>query len=295
MLNKELIDTVQEADSLQFLKTLPDNCIDSIITSPPYFGHRDYGNNGQIGLEVGMNEYICAIADVFDECRRVLKKTGTFWLNIGDTYVGATSQHKNGGSQGKSSRYSKKHMNGIPGSGRAARNKALYALGYPMKSMLGVPWRVAFELQARKWILRSDIIWHRPSTSESVQDRPTHAHEYVFMFAKSGKYYYDRQHMLTETGANMHSVWRIGGTPFRGAHCAVFPPQLIEPILLASCPPEGIVLDPFGGSGTVGMVARQHNRHFLLCDISRENVKLAHERIFHGVSSSDKKRLAARK
>jgi len=286
-----LLDTVQLGDSLNFLKTLPNECINSIVTSPPYFGQRDYGHEAQIGLEETAQEYINALVNVFKEARRVLKKDGTFWLNIGDNYVGATSQHRGGGSQGKTSRYSRKHMNGIPTTGRKKRNEAFYAMGLPMKSLVGIPWRVAFALQSDGWILRCDVIWHRPSSSESVKDRPTHAHEYVFMFSKSQWYYYDRSAMLTETGANIQSVWRITGSPFTGTHCATFPPELIEPIILASAPPGGVVLDPFGGSGTVGVVCRQHNRRFILCDIAEENVKLAKNRISEGITTNDKKRL----
>lgn len=287
----ELIDDVKRSDALDYLKTVPDESCNSIVTSPPYFGQRDYGHEEQIGLEETVQEYVDALVSVFREAQRVLKKDGTFWLNIGDKYVGATSQHKEGGSQGKTSRYSRKHMNGIPTTGRSKRNKAFYEMGLPMKSLVGIPWRVAFALQDDGWILRCDIIWHRPAASESVKDRPTHAHEYVFMFSKSQWYHYDRSHMLTETGANIQSVWRLTGTPFTGAHCATFPPELIEPIILASCPEGGIVLDPFGGSGTVGVVCKQHDRHFLLCDISEENVELARRRISGGITTDDKRRL----
>jgi len=286
-----IADTVQCSDAYTFLKSLPDESINSIVTSPPYFGQRDYGHKEQIGLEETPDAYINNLVKVFSESRRVLKKDGTFWLNIGDSYVGATSQHKAGGSQGKNSRYSRKHMNGIPTSGRSLRNRTFYAMGLPMKSLVGMPWKVAFALQADGWILRSDIIWHRPSSSESVKDRPTHAHEYVFMFAKSQKYYYDRSYMLTETGANIQSVWRVTGSPFTGEHCATFPPELIEPMILASCPKGGIVFDPFGGSGTVGLVCKQFERHYLLCDISEEIVELAKKRISEGITSNDKKRL----
>lgn len=287
----DVINTIQHSDALAFLKTLPDESYNSIITSPPYFAQRDYGEKTQIGLEDTPQEYISRLVEVFREARRVLKNDGTFWLNIGDTYVGATSQHKTGGSQGKNSRYSRKHMNGIPTTGRTKRNKAFYASGLPMKSLVGMPWRVAFALQSDGWILRCDIIWHRPASSESVKDRPTHAHEYIFMFSKNQKYYYDRSQMLTETGANLHSVWRVTGSPFTGAHCATFPPELIEPIILASCPEEGIIFDPFGGSGTVALVSRQHNRQYILCDISKENVDLARKRVSEGITSKDKKRL----
>ena len=289
---EDLIDTVQHADALELLRTIPDESINSIITSPPYYGQRDYGHKAQIGLEDTAQGYIGALVDVFREARRILKKDGTFWLNIGDNYVGATSQHRAGGSQGKNSRYSKKHMNGIPTTGRSKRNKAFYKIGLPMKSLVGMPWRVAFGLQNDGWLLRCDIIWHRPSASESVRDRPTHAHEYVFMFSKSQWYYYDRSAMLSETGANIQSVWRLTGTPFSGAHFSTFPPELIEPIIVASCPEEGIVLDPFGGSGTVGVVCRQYGRHFVLCDISEQNVELARKRVSEGITENDKKRLA---
>jgi site-specific DNA-methyltransferase (adenine-specific) len=288
---QHLLDKVHLSDALTFLKTLPDNSIQSIITSPPYFAQRDYGAEGQIGLESHPEDYIKALVGVFSEARRVLRDDGTFWLNIGDNYVGATSQHKNGGSQGKNSRYSRKHMNGIPTSGRGNRNRTFYAMGLPMKSLVGMPWRVAFALQSDGWLLRCDIIWHRPSKSESVKDRPTHAHEYIFMFSKKQKYYYDQSAMRTPTGANIQSVWTLGGSPFSGTHFAVFPPELIEPIILASCPKGGIVLDPFGGSGTIGVVCRQHNRHFILCDISPENVELACKRVTEGITANDKRRL----
>ncbi len=287
-----LLDRVHIGDALTFLQTMPDKSVNSIITSPPYFAQRDYGVDDQIGLEIDFRDYINTLVAVFHEAKRVLCNNGTFWLNIGDSYVGATSQHREGGSQGKNSRYSRKHMNGIPTSGRGERNRTFYENGLPMKSLVGMPWRVALALQEDAWILRCDIIWHRPSKGESVKDRPTHAHEYVFMFSKQQKYYYNRQHMLTETGANIHSVWNIGGTPFTGAHFAVFPPELVEPILLASCPEGGVILDPFGGSGTIGLLARQHRRHFILCDLSEENVNLARERICNGITKDDKQRLA---
>lgn len=286
-----LLNTIHCSEALEFLKTLPDESINSIITSPPYFGQRDYGAEGQIGLEDTAQEYIDAIVAVFREANRVLKRDGTFWLNIGDSYVGATSQHREGGSQGKNSRYSRKHMNGVPTTGRTKRNKAFYAMGLPMKSLVGMPWRIAFALQNDGWILRCDIVWHRPSSSESVKDRPTHAHEYIFMFSKTQYYYYDRSAMLTDTGANIQSVWRVTGSAFTGSHCATFPPELIEPIVLASCPEGGIIFDPFGGSGTVGVVCREHKRHFLLCDISEENVELARKRVTEGITRNDKKRL----
>src|SRR5258708_5813841 len=286
-----LLDTVQLMDALMLLKSMPDESVNSIITSPPYYAQRDYGSDRQIGLEDHPDLYVKALVDVFREARRVLRDDGTFWLNIGDNYVGATSQHKEGGSQGKNSRYSRKHMNGVPTTGRKKRNQTFYDMGLPMKSLVGMPWRMAFALQSDGWLLRCDIIWHRPASSESVKDRPTHAHEYIFMFSKMQHYYYDRSAMLTETGANIQSVWRVTGTAFTGAHCATFPPELIEPIVLASCPEKGVVLDPFGGSGTVGLVAKQHHRHFVLCEINPDTAALALSRISHGITNGDKKRL----
>lgn len=291
---EDFIDKVHHTDALTLLRSMPDESVHSIITSPPYFGQRDYDADGQIGLEIDYRNYVKALVEILHEGKRVLRKDGTLWLNIGDNYVGATSQHREGGSQGKNSRYSRKHMNGIPTSGRSDRNHMFYEMGFPMKSLVGMPWRVAFALQDDGWILRCDIIWHRPSKSESVKDRPTHAHEYVFMFAKSQKYYYDQQFMRTETGANIQSVWRIGGSPFTGAHFAVFPPELVEPLVLTSSPEYGIVVDPFGGSGTIGLLCRQFNRHFILCDVSKENVELANKRICEGITADDKRRLASK-
>lgn len=286
-----LIDSVQNCEALALLKSMPDECVNTIITSPPYYGQRDYGSEQQIGLEAHPLEYVTALTQVFDEAKRVLRKDGTLWLNLGDNYVGATSQHRQGGSQGKNSRYSRKHMNGIPTTGRGQRNRAFYEMGLPMKSLVGMPWRIAFGLQNQGWILRSDIVWHRPSTSESVKDRPTHAHEYIFMFAKSQHYHYDQSAMRTGTGANIQSVWKVTGTPFTGAHFAVFPAELIEPIVIAACPEDGIILDPFAGSGTVGLVAKQHNRHYILNDINPDIAEMARQRIQNGVTKTDKQRL----
>lgn len=289
---QSLYNTIQEIDALSLFKMLPDESVHTIVTSPPYFGQRDYGAQNQIGLETTPDAYVESLVKVFQEARRTLRPDGTFWLNIGDSYVGATSQHREGGSQGKTSRYSKKHMNGVPQTGRGERNRALYALGLPMKSLLGIPWRVAFALQSDGWLLRCDIIWHRPSSSESVKDRPTHAHEYIFMFSKKQKYYYDREPLLTPTGANIQSVWEVTGSPFTGSHCAPFPSELIEPIILGACPEGGVVVDPFGGSGTVGVVCQQHNRYFIMCDVSSENVELARKRVTVGITKDDKRRLA---
>ncbi len=142
----QLVDKVHLSEALKFLKSLPDNCVNSVITSPPYFGQRDYGSDLQIGLESHPEHYINALTKIFHEAKRVLKKDGTLWLNLGDNYVGATSQHREGGSQGKTSRYSRKHMNGIPTEGRGQRNRTFYEMGLPMKSLVGMPWRVAFAL-----------------------------------------------------------------------------------------------------------------------------------------------------
>lgn len=152
--------------------------------------------------------------------------------------------------------------------------------------------KVAFALQERGWLLRSDIIWHRPNKSESVQDRPTHAHEYFFMFSKNQHYYYDQSAMKTITGANRGTVWTVHGAVFTDNHAAVFPAELIDPIIRAACPVNGVVLDPFAGTGTVGVVCRQYHRQFILCEISPEYAQLAQKRVTEGIIPDDKQQLS---
>jgi DNA modification methylase len=251
--------------------------VQTCVTSPPYFGLRDYGHDGQIGLEQTPEQYIAAMVEVFRCVRDVLTDDGTMWLNLGDSY----------------------------GAG---------------KQLLGVPWRVALALQSDGWVLRQDIIWHKPNPMpESVRDRCTKAHEYIFLLSKSGKYFFDSESMkdpavskkpagnkrhkyadayavgkneehrtkaglLALTGVewekrNRRSVWTVATHPYKGAHFATFPPALIEPCILAGSRPGDIVLDPFIGSGTTAVVSLQHRRKYLGCELNREYEKLQIERI----------------
>ncbi len=195
-----VLDTVYCADVMTYLKALPDESVNCVVTSPPYFGLRDYGVTGQIGLEPTPAAFVATMVAVFREVRRVLRADGVAWVNLGDSYVGATSQHRDGGSQGHNSVISKKTMSGIPDAGRVERNKALYESGLQMKQLLGIPWRVAFALQDDGWYLRADVIWHKPNPMpESVTDRPTKAHEYVFMLTRSPSYWYDAEAIREKT------------------------------------------------------------------------------------------------
>ncbi len=261
---------LRQGDCLDLLREMPDESVQCCVTSPPYFGLRDYGVGGQLGLESTPDDYVAKMVEVFREVRRVLRDDGTLWLNLGDSY----------------------------GKG---------------KQLQGIPWRVAFALQADGWILRQDIIWHKPCVMpESVRDRCTKSHEYIFLLSKSKKYYYDsdavkepatskphamgnktkpRKGMggLANIGnpnrivgldgkRNRRSVWTVAPKPFKGAHFATFPPDLIEPCILAGCPKGGTVLDPFGGSGTVGMVAKKHGRDAVLIELNPEYVEIARQR-----------------
>jgi site-specific DNA-methyltransferase (adenine-specific) len=282
--------TIHQGDCIATLQTLPEKSINCCVTSPPYFGLRDYGHDGQIGLEQTPDAYVNKMVEVFREVRRVLRDDGTLWLNLGDTYVGATSQHKNGGSQGHNSCIAKKTMGGIPSGGRGDRNRKLYESGLAMKQLIGIPWRVAFALQADGWYLRQDIIWHKPNPMpESVKDRCTKAHEYIFLLSKSERYYFDSEAMkepVVTTKAvgndetrNRRSVWSVTTKPYKGAHFATYPPELIRPCILAGCPKGGTVLDPFGGSGTTAQVAIEEGRNAVLCELNPEYIELAHRRM----------------
>lgn len=298
-------------DCLGLLKGLPDGSVNCCVTSPPYFGLRDYGVDGQIGLELTPEQYVAKMVEVFREVRRVLRDDGTLWLNIGDSYVGATSQHKDGGSQGHNSCIAKKTMSGIPQNGRGDRNRALYKAGIKMKDLIGIPWMLAFALRADGWYLRQEIIWHKPNPMpESVKDRCTKAHEQIFLLTKSPRYYFDSEAMKEDAvkGAagstfnkgktadhqlgrssdkervddgkrNRRSVWSVATRPYKGAHFATFPPALIEPCILAGCPAGGVVLDPFGGSGTTAGVAVAHGRDSIICELNPEYGQLVPSRV----------------
>lgn len=328
-------------DALDFAARLPSRSLDCIVTSPPYFGQRDYGIDGQIGRET-LSEYIANLVTLFAELRRALKDTGVLWLNLGDSY----STHRSGltvdpwrtstidGDKAKDS------------AKRATQRDEYRNHSLPEKNLIGVPWRVAFALQDDGWILRSDVIWHKQNGKpESVKDRPVMAHEYCFLLAKTARYWFDALAISTplkesslarytrgrttrtkhansdawgqkpdtmslretpflskqeasgiRTLENLNAntidsgiprialaaprtVWSISSQPLKEAHVAPFPPRLAERMILSGCPRDGIVCDPFMGSGTVALVARQHRRDFIGCDLNPDYVDLAYRRL----------------
>lgn len=255
-----------------------DGCAHTCVTSPPYFGLRDYGHAGQIGLEDGLEEYVDQLVQVFREVWRVLRDDGTLWLNLGDSYAGAGL---GGGTQ-------KQGIRAYPkGNTVQARTGARRVGNLKPKDLMGVPWRVAFALQDDGWFLRSDVIWHKPNPMpESIKDRPTKAHEYLFLFAKSERYFYDADAIKGQTTRNKRSVWTVTTKPYKGAHFATYPPELIEPCILAGSTEGGTVLDPFTGSGTTGAVAIKHGRRFIGTELNPEYGELARERMTRALDAS---------
>lgn len=340
---------ILQGDCIEMMRTLPDGCVRTCVTSPPYFGLRDYGAEGQIGLENTPEAFCQSLVEVFREVRRVLADDGTLWVNLGDTYAanrGGTTppaQTVAGGVNGKGG---PKERRGQKDGYNPTRDCTRYGLKH--KDLIGIPWRVAFALQADGWYLRQDIIWSKPNPMpESVKDRCTKAHEYIFLLSKSPKYFFDsdairnppspellkqviegykgsdtkdyavanaqsasstkariiegarkklrghtREHEgfrdkwdgLTKAeqqmlGSNRRSVWNVATKPFKGAHFATFPPELIEPCVLSGSSEGDLVLDPFAGSGTTGVVALKHGRRFVGCELNPEYVEVAHHRI----------------
>lgn len=252
--------TLHHGDAAATLAALPGGSVDCIVTSPPYFGLRDYGVDGQIGAEPTPTEFVAALTAVFREARRVLADDGTLWVNLGDSYA---SQGGHTGI-GKNSMHSAEQASArnIP-----SRNMS----GLPLKNLQGIPWRVAFALQADGWILRNEVIWGKPNAKpESVTDRLTSKHEHLFMFSKRRYYRFDRD-AIDETG----DVWMIPTVPFPGAHFATMPPALAERCILAGCKPGGTVLDPFSGSGTTGMAAAKHGRRYVGIELNEEYLALS--------------------
>ena len=307
------LDCIICGDALAELKKLPDELVHCCVTSPPYWGLRDYGVDGQLGLEPTPEEYVDNLVAVFREVRRVLRDDGTLWLNLGDCYNGsggAGGDYNPGGLKEGQPKY--------PG-----RNIA----SLKPKDLVGIPWRVAFALQADGWWLRSDIIWHKPNPMpSSVKDRPTAAHEYIFLLSKSQHYYYDAQAIREPSsmpllssdtkrkeskrgrrdkqrghgrrhagfnerwdqmskaaqcamGRNKRSVWTVATRPFPEAHFATFPLQLIEPCILAGAPVGGLGLDPFTGSGTTAVAAKRLGRQWLGIELNPEYAEMARRRI----------------
>jgi DNA modification methylase len=340
-------------DAVEVLRTLPSESVQTCITSPPYWGLRDYGVDGQIGLEASLAEYFGKLLAVFAEVRRVLRPDGTLWVNMGDCYVtkANTGTGWNSTINGQATQIE---------AGKAARQRRRTKVatgGLKQKDLVGQPWRLAFALQDAGWYLRRDIIWHKPSPMpEACTDRPTTAHEYLFLLAKNERYHYDaRAVMEPVTGGaharghgvnpkavggwdagqqtdhsaiafakpdadaaraftarrtqavdreakqpaarprqnasfsaavsqlvtmrNRRSVWKVASVPFKGAHFATFPPKLVEPCVLAGCPVGGLVLDPFAGSGTTGVVAVQHGRSFVGIELNPDYAEMARKRI----------------
>lgn len=253
-----------ESDAAIALQRLPSASVQCIVTSPPYWGMRDYGIEGQIGLEDKLQQYINKLVSVFTEAKRVLRDDGIFWLNIGDGYTSG-----NRGYRAPDKKNPARAMSVRPDTPE----------GLKPKDLLGLPWRLALALQADGWYLRSDIIWNKPNAMpESVKDRPTRAHEYVFMFTKREKYYYDYL-SVKENGRNKRTVWSVNTMPFSEAHFATFPPALIEPCISASTREDDFVLDPFFGSGTVGVVCQEHKRRFVGIELNGEYVEIAKKRL----------------
>lgn len=263
------------------LAELPDQSVNTCVTSPPYFGLRDYGHDGQIGLESTPEAFVAELVAVFREVRRVLRNDGTLWLNLGDTY--SATRWSSGTGQG---------INGGTDTHRSGAHEK--NSGLPDKNLIGIPWRVALALQADGWYLRQDIIWHKPMTMpEPVHDRCVRAHEYIFLMSKQAKYFYDAiaiqepvkqptRHPVTGkeyTHAHKRSVWSVSPKRFEGAHFATFPPDLIEPCVKAGCPSDGVVLDPFGGAGTTGLVADRLGRNAILCELNPTYAELAADRL----------------
>jgi len=303
--------TIHNGDCLEVLRTMPHESVQCCVTSPPYWGLRDYGHDGQIGLESTPEAYVGRMVEVFREVRRVLREDGTLWLNLGDSYAGngaisqaATEADKKTATVGALLNGSQRRVGTVP--------------GLKPKDLVGIPWRVAFALQADGWYLRQDIIWHKPNPMpESVTDRCTKAHEYVFLMAKSQRYYYDAEAIseaskypednrkarqkasdyesmmgnggqiravINPKGArsyatrNHRSVWTVCTKPYSGAHFAVMPPDLVKPCILAGCPEGGVVLDPFMGSGTVAAVAQDAGRRAIGIELNPEYCKLIAKR-----------------
>jgi DNA modification methylase len=309
------INTIYIEDCQTGLKKIPDKSVNCCVTSPPYYGLRDYGIEEQIGLEKTPEQYVEKLVTIFREVRRVLKDDGTLWLNLGDSYAGAGWRNNNDNPGYKQTTNKGTNISGIK-----------IKTECKPKDLIGIPWMVAFALRVDGWYLRQDIIWHKPNPMpESVTDRCTKAHEYIFLLSKSQRYYYDTEairekanydgrkdtvmkgsqkyntsvvpnqaaHTFAVNGherwkqdengmhvRNRRSVWTVNTKPFKEAHFAVFPPKLIEPCIKAGCPEGGIVLDPFMGAGTTAVVARMLNRNFIGFELNKEYVEMANKRLY---------------
>lgn len=303
------MNTIEFGDCVEIMRKWANDGIKAqmCVTSPPYFGLRDYGVDGQIGLEQTPEEYIAALVDVFSAVRDVLADDGTLWVNIGDSYAGSRKGQSKDGENDPKRQKTK---------GMVLDNVKYQKTAYKSKDLIGIPWMLAFALRADGWFLRQDIIWHKPNAMpESVRDRCTKAHEYIFLLSKSKKYFFDsdgiKERALTsgkqnsfsrksntcpspcspmqhrdnrpfieysET-RNRRSVWHVSTKPYKGAHFSTFPTGLIEPCILAGSRIGDVVLDPFMGSGTTAQVALQFGRKYLGCEINANYADLQQNRI----------------
>jgi DNA modification methylase len=252
-------------DSEKALASIPEGIFQTCVTSPPYWSLRDYNIAGQIGLEQSVTEYIYHLGRVFDGVHRTLRDDGTLWVNIGDSYT----------SGGRTWRATDKKN-----PARAMQTRTPTPDGLKPKDLIGVPWLLAFALQKRGWYLRADIIWNKPNCQpESVKDRPTRSHEYLFLFSKNEHYFYDHNAVRGPDDRNMRTVWDIKTKPYPGAHFATFPTALVEPCVATSSSAGDMILDPFIGSGTTGLVALQTQRRFVGIELNPEYLKIAEERL----------------
>jgi DNA modification methylase len=303
---------ILNGDCIEMMRTLPDQSVNCCVTSPPYFGLRSYCKEGseekeyEVGTEETPEAFVQKMVEVFREVKRVLRDDGTLWLNLGDSYY----NYRPGKGQALAKQSCASNDQDLPQLCARRGNKLD---GLKEKDLIGIPWRVAFALQADDWYLRQDIIWHKPNPMpESVQDRCTKAHEYIFLLSKSPKYYFDnksieedakwerwgdqtenKKHIGTaghlggkslselpiRDKKNKRSVWTVATKPYAGAHFATFPPELIRPCILAGCPKGGVVLDPFGGSGTTAAVAMEEGRWAILCELNPDYIPLINERL----------------
>jgi len=303
---------IYHGDSLATLKEMSDESVQCCVTSPPYWGLRDYGVEGQLGLEKTPEEYVAKMVDIFNEVKRVLRNDGTLWLNLGDSY----------GSGQRKTQKSQTVANGNRQDLPIERGKQGFA-----KQLIGIPWRVAFALQSDGWYLRSDIIWHKPNPMpESATDRPTKSHEYIFLMSKNARYFYDYEAILEpfcedsdmeyrktlrlgkfyragnqnpyinntplagdrkitklKDGRNKRTVWTVTTKPYKEAHFATFPPDLIKPCIMAGSKKGDVVLDPFSGSGTTGYVAKELSRKSVMIELNEEYIQMQIDRSRQGV------------
>lgn len=277
-----MIYTLLTGDSRDLLSEMPENFVQTCVTSPPYWSMRDYDAPGQIGLEPNPKTYLEEVASVFDEVRRVLRDDGTLWLNIGDVYAtwrGGTTPPAQTVSGGKSGKGGRKERRGMPDGYNPSRDREAH--GLPHKCLMGLPWRVAIEMMSRGWVLRNDIIWQKPNPMpESVVDRLTSSHEHLFLFSKSERYFWDRE-AAREVNAdgkgyrNGRDVWTIPLVAGKSKHTATFPEELAKRCIEIGSGEDDIVLDPFSGTGTTGVAAVLSNRRYLGLEINPEYLEIS--------------------